>query len=420
MNNQQQFVFGNNANNQQRPAFSFGINIDDEQPDFDNTNDEQTPNLPLSFVVDKVFVLTSPIIKAIKILDDIHQPIKNKYVGIDELTTFIEKTEILLKLAIESKNFLLTNILPSLDVIFPAIDHLKLFLSDADMGAIALVSKNLYNLMISNYGKLNVDIYIAKHYIDNDAYDYSVDVNYHTMVPKDINHNNHIRQYGELPKNEFHHIRNTFIKGKIPLKVKTIALKRLRKLIGAELYFSEHKIIFFKDDIMYLYDKYEETIPDNSKVCMFCYNLKCRRHGFCYQEFVDKTKRDILFDNHVKNATLDKEFKYFLHHLNKGMFTRHVVEENTCQFCSDPNSELCTVIYQDISDNNYCLKEGYRNYFDLYHVQSKLVSFSNLFLNSTQEQRIKQEKNERKVKSYSFCIYPEFEYIYGQSKNLDK
>ncbi len=393
------FDFGNNINNQPFPALKIGV-----------TNDKPTKCLPP--IADKVPIV-SPIFKAIQILDDIHQPIKNKYVGIDELTTFIEKTEKILKLAIESKNFLLTNTLPSLDVIFPAIDHLKLFLSDADMGAIALVSKNLYNLMVSNYGELNVDIFVAKHYVDNDAYDYSVDVNYHTMVPKDINRNNHIRQYGELPKNEFHHIRNTFIKGKIPLKVKTIALKRLRKLIGAELYFSEHKIIFFKDDIMYLYLKYDETIPYNSKVCMFCYNSDCLDHVLCYREFAEKQKMEILFKDHLKNGTHDKEFKYFLHHPDTGMFATSFIEEDTCRFCCDPNSELCTVMYKDISDDND-LKIMYKCGFNLYYSRSNFTSFSNIYLFAAHTQLISENKKE--ANSYSFCIYPEFEYIYDQHK----
>jgi hypothetical protein len=172
-NNQQQpaFNFGNNNNNQQpafnfgnnnqQPAFNFGIDIDiDNDNDIDDTNDK----LPLPLNTDKVFIESLPIIKVMKLLDEIHLPIKHKYVGIEDLKNFIEKTEILLKLDIESMDYLLTNKLPSLDIIFPAIEHLNLFLSDADIGAIALVSTNLHNLMVSNFGKLKIDICVAKHY----------------------------------------------------------------------------------------------------------------------------------------------------------------------------------------------------------------------------------------------------------------
>ncbi len=395
---------------------------------------------------------SSPIVRAIQILVDIQQPIKNKYVALDDLTTYIEKTENLLKLAIELRNFLLTNTQPSLDVIFPAMDHLKLFIPDIDKGAIALVSKTLHKLMVLHFGESNVDIFIAKHYIDNDAYDYFVDVNFHTMVPKDINIKNHIQQFTKLPKgitpdnygqqygvlpngvirryylekhgklpkditpeNE-HFIEENYIKGKFPLKVKTIALKRLRKLIGQELYFSEHKIVFSKEDIMYLYLKYKELISDYSKICMFCYNSSsyCYNRKLCHLEFVHKEGIKILFNEHIKNETYDKEFKYFLHHIKTDIFTNDVIENNNCQFCSNPNDELCAVIYKDINDDNYFLKDCYKNFFNMYHRQLIMEAGMQDILN--QFHRAGVPKEDKVMKSYSFCIHPEYEYIYDRSK----
>ncbi len=402
-------------NNQQPSTFSLGNNINNGQTKFSLSNYKLANCLPLSTNTARFPTMASPIIKIMRALDDIQHPIKNKYVQVDELTNFIEKTEKILKMAIDSRNFLLTNTQPSLDVIFPAMDHLKLFITDADMGAIALVSKNLYNLMFSHYGESNVDIFITKHYIDNDAYDYSVDVNYNTMVPKDINKNNHIQQYGELPKDSFHFIPDTYIEGKMSLKVKIIALKKLRKLIGPELYYSEYKIVFFKDDIIYLYLKYnEEKIPYNSKVCMFCYRSCCRNHEYCYQSFATEQKNEVIFNDHIKNGTHDKEFKYFLHHLNTNNFTPSMFKDNNCKFCNSPNDEICNVVYQNINcKNDYPLKALYKYQFDMYHSQQKLKNWS---LAQGQVDKM----NGEEVKYYSFCINPEYEYIYGQSEILDK
>ncbi len=372
------------------------FNTNNQQPNFNNTNEK-----------------SSPIVKAIQILDDIQQPIKNKYVTIDDLATYIEKTEKILKLAKESMDFLLTNTQPSLDVIFPAMDHLKLFLSDVDRGAIALVSKNLYNLMISHFGESNVDIFIAKHYIDNDAYDYSVDVNYNTMVPRDINKNNYIQKYGGL-SHSLHCVVDVYIKGKFPLKVKTIARKRLRKLIGQELYFSEHKIVFSKEDIMYLYLKYNELIPYNSKVCIFCYNFDCNHRRYCYVEFVRKERKNIIFNDHIKNGTHGKEFKYFLHDDDR-------FGKKNCRFCSNHNDESCTIIYQDIKDDDYDLKDKYEDLFNTYHSQIKYKAISaSMYSVGMVFMEREREKNYEEMKSYSFCIHPEYEYIYGQSEILNK
>jgi hypothetical protein len=261
-------------------------------------------------------------------------------------------------------------------------------------------------------------------YIENDVYNYSVDVNYCTMVPKDINYTNYIQQCEELRKDgklsgdcrlnggDIYFMKDTYIKGKLPLKIKTIALKRLRQLIGPELYFSEHKIIFFKDDIMYLYDKYGVIIPYNSGLCMFCYNSNCNHRKYCFLEFVDKINNKIQFDNHVKNGLHDKEFKYYLHH-NFG-------KKTSCHFCCDPTNELCTVIYQDIDDTRtrkiIPLKEQYKDLFEIYYKELKFkASF-----NQTSDQRINEKNNEKEVKSYSFCVYPEFEHIYGKNEMLNK
>ena len=435
------FTVGNIVNTPQQSAFTFVNNNNQQQSSlsFGNKNNNQIEKLPLS-----LNIVSSPIIKAMQVLDDIHKPIKNKYVGIDDLTNFIEKTEILLQLAIDSKNFLLTNIIPSLNVIFPAIEHLNLFLSDADIGALALVSTNLYDLLISTYGELKIDICIAKHHIENDAYDYSVDVNFCTLIPSNTDQNDLIQKIGEFAKEGPYFVQDTHIKSKIPLKVKTIALKRLRKLIGQDLYFSEHKIIFFKDDIMYLYDKYEEIIPNNSKVCMFCYTSNSGDHGPCYLKFINDIKRErankemvirndilekereILFNDHINNGVHDKEFKYFLH--NGSDFSKEISRRSYCMFCNNKRydlDEVCTVNYRDIinyspsndeqkTNKDYYIKE-YMSWFNRYfsHIQPKTEYSYKSSWNLTQEEKLEKAKNEREAKSYSFCIYPEFEYIYA-------
>lgn len=188
-----------------------------------------------------------------------------------------------------------------LEIIFPAISHLKLFLTDAAMGTIALLSKTFYNGMVSNYGQLNVDIFITKHYIDY-WYDHIIfkefvvpmrhDMGFceeqddeemisrmpqeYIMAMQNIEslvgyhpHNMYMRKEAVItPLKQITIIseKKTII---VPFNVKLIALRKLRKLLGPELYFAEHKIIFFRSDFSYL-KKYKSSMFKQMRICVFC------------------------------------------------------------------------------------------------------------------------------------------------------
>ncbi len=155
-------------------------------------------------------------------IDNIYTSIKNRYVSHDDLDILINKLDTLLKISLKSKNLFLTELHYGLDTLFPAIEHLKLFLDVEDLGAIALVSKTIYNLMVINFTKLQTEIYILKYYIKNCKYDVNI---------------------------------NFVVKGQkllVPIPANIIALKKLRLTIGFEEYFKTYNHILLRADFVYL------------------------------------------------------------------------------------------------------------------------------------------------------------------------
>ncbi len=155
-------------------------------------------------------------------IDNITSSIKNRYVSHHDLDILINKLDTLLKVSLQSKNLFAIEKHYGLDVIFPAIEHLKLFLDVEDLGAIALVSKTLYDLIVMNFTKLRTDIYILKYYIKNNKYDVNI---------------------------------NFIVKGQqllVPIPANIIALQKLRLIIGFEEYFKTYNYILLKSDLVSL------------------------------------------------------------------------------------------------------------------------------------------------------------------------
>jgi hypothetical protein len=155
-------------------------------------------------------------------IDNITLSIKNRYVSHDELDMLINKLDTLLNISIQSKKLLSTGPHYGLDVIFPAMEHLKLFLYMEDLGSIALVSKTLYDLMVINFTQLQIDICILKYYIKMCKYD--VNINF-VVFGQELS---------------------------VPIPVNIIALQKLRLLIGFDEYFKNYNYILLKSDFVSL------------------------------------------------------------------------------------------------------------------------------------------------------------------------
>ncbi len=216
----------------------------------------------------------SIITSAIQTIKNIGPIIKNKYISYEDLDTMINELDLLLKISIQSKYSMLTEPNYGLDVIFPAINHLTLFLDAEDLGSIALVSKTLHNLMVINFGQKQTNIFIAEHYISNKKYNYKVNIDF--IVDEQ--------------------------KLSIPINVKTIFHKKLRILIGHEKYFELYDKIFFKDDIIYLINKNEGVTTYYTFVCLFCENPNYdeNEHKSCLMNYYEQSSFNYPdFENHL-------------------------------------------------------------------------------------------------------------------------
>ncbi len=204
----------------------------------------------------------------IKEINTITPIIKNKYISYDDLNNLISNMELFLKMAITSKNSMLSDLHVGLDVIFPAIDHLKLFLGKPDLGAIALVSKTLYDLMIKQFTQVKTDIFILQHYITNKNYDHDVNVNFVVNGQQVL----------------------------VPINASAIAHKKLRILIGHTKYLKLYKKVgysFFKDDFIYNFYKGNKIKIYDSILCIFCQKLNFyhSEHLYCAFEYHNNAEK---------------------------------------------------------------------------------------------------------------------------------
>ncbi len=193
-------------------------------------------------------------------IDKITPIIKNKYISYDELQLLQDNIEPFLQMIINSKNSIASNLHVGLDILFPAMDHLKLFLEESDLGSIALVSKTLYNLMIKHFTQFKIDVSILHHYMSNDNYKYNVDVNFFVQGQKLL----------------------------VPINAQVIAHKKARTLFGYKKYLENGGYYkCFKDDFIHDFNKEGEIRNYNTIVCIFCEkpNLYHDEHTHCAFEY---------------------------------------------------------------------------------------------------------------------------------------
>lgn len=229
-----------------------------------------------------------------KLLQNITTAIKNKYVCIDDLILFTNEINNISQIAHTAINEILNNPLYSLDCIMPVIRHLDIFLNVYDIGSLALVSKQLYTLLIQEYTKDKIELYILLHYLKNPHYDHVVNINFDVK---------------EKMVSDTLTIENQNIM--IPIHIDVITLKKLRLHLGPKKYYENFNAIFFKNDIVYIIQPLQHS--DTSVYCIFCEKSKIKKlekynfyprimnHDVCMQKYMN--------DNNLKYLT-EKRMPY--------------------------------------------------------------------------------------------------------------
>ncbi len=231
------------------------------------------------------------ITKIINDIDTIRNPVKNGYVACDDLDILIINLDSLLKSAVNAKNRMILSPHYSLDVLFPAIEHLRLFLNSEDLGAIALVSKTLYNLMVLNFTQLQTEIFILEHYVANYVY-------FKSYANIDFIVNNQ--------------------KITIPLNIRMIKFKQIRMLIGFEKYqqlYGRNPHRFFKDDFIISMIQNDEIGYYQTILCIFC-----EKPNLCYEDHkncaIDYQKISPIKCQNFENIKSGKHYTLSINYLH--------------------------------------------------------------------------------------------------------
>jgi hypothetical protein len=264
-------------------------------------------------------------------LKTITPTIKNKYVSHHDLKMLIGELNELLVIAQTSQDEMIGEPHVGLDVIFPAIGNLKLYLNSWDLGAIALTSKTLYDLMVLNFTELVTSINILKHYILGNHYYHIVNIKFNDELF-------------------------------VPIPVNIIMHRQLRNIIGCEEYF---KIIipnghyhctgyaFYMEDILHCYKiKNNITIDLLNLVCVFCKKFKYDNdHNNCAIDYYGEefTKiiilnNDVLrpmYHNYRGSNTLKTKYMFpELEHIEKNK--KHKMLDKMKDTCNGKfNKDIC-------------------------------------------------------------------------------
>lgn len=236
----------------------------------------------------------------LKGLDEMNPIVKNGYISHKDLDVLMTKLEKLSQIATQTKVKFLTTPSIGLDVIFPAIHTVKLFLDASNAGSLALVSKTMYESMVLNFTQSEIDLYILMYYILNPKCTYNVNIEF-AVDGKDI---------------------------LVPIPANIIALRRLRFTMTREEYFETYEHAFFKEDVVYLAYNKQNSFQRIFRVCVFCkefldseYHYTCEKkyhesssakNGNCRQE--DWTKRHKYNINYVC-----PELEYLVDHTKQKM-----------------------------------------------------------------------------------------------------
>lgn len=169
------------------------------------------------------------------------------------------------------------------------LDPLDTYLDEAIYGSIALVSKDYYDIIRSRLGQNKLDICILKHYIENPVYS-----NLFTQLEGNVD--------GKIVTYE--------------LSLNIIAKKKLRKIIGPQLYLENNEEVFFESDLEYIANMCNDghyirfIVPRN--VCIFCKKIKTyfSSHPRCWDEFyrthIAKKGGESLYIKNYNDDYVDK------------------------------------------------------------------------------------------------------------------
>ena len=152
--------------------------------------------------------------------------------------------------------------------IVPALDHMRLFLTDESIGAVSLLSKEMNEAMVSKYGTNNARLYIIKCYL------------------KSVNNDN-------IPIKIFHGNQLVMLE----MKNRIIMKRQLRVLIGCHKYFQDpnNREIFFMTDLKYVLEIFankricmEILLPKT--ICVICKKVKSidNIHHTCFDTYIQK------------------------------------------------------------------------------------------------------------------------------------
>ncbi len=278
------------------------------------------------------------ITKIIGEINVIKNPVKNGYISIKDLDILIENLGPLLDSAINAKNRMITTPHYGLDVIFPAINHLILFLDAEDLGSIALVSKTLHNLMVSNFTQLQTEIFILQHYVGNHAYNFNINIDF-LVNDKKIT---------------------------IPLNIKMIKFKQIRKMVGYEKFqqlYGQNPHRFFRDDYISQMSKNNEISYYRTILCLFCEkpNLYYEDHKNCAANYNENSP--IKYSN-FDNIKIVRHYNLTINYLHPEL--EYLAIQILKQNMPDKMKKTCNGIFVDRGDE-ICQKCGiFKHIHDLY------------------------------------------------------
>lgn len=156
----------------------------------------------------------------------------------------------------------------------PALDALHSHIDEPTYGAIALLSTSHYSMIKNKLGESKLYICILQHYI-------------HTPIYK--------QTFAKFQTT----IHDKVIDYEVSLDI--IAKKKLRILLGPELYYKVYNEVFFKSDLKSCVELHDTgkcvVLRFPRKACVFCLNA-CTHPGHCYYKWYETDVKPQLHSLH--------------------------------------------------------------------------------------------------------------------------
>lgn len=244
----------------------------------------------------------------IHFLKKMNAMIKLGYISNDSLSEINIQIQNISEAIITKQNNIQKNTYPSLCSISDAMEHLKLYIDDATFGSIALCSKSHYQMILNFFGDSLLEIFILKHYSTNEEY---------------------IIRASKIK------IGDTNIN--MPLNI--IARKKLRKIIGPELYFKSNCEVFFKSDLEYVKtcNKFNAFIIPNT-VCLMCCEIKSANNMHSNCKYINPTLGNPYYLKSCVPTFLN--YEYLCPELVE-LSKKNYDENFSLETKFDPNLEVC-------------------------------------------------------------------------------